>query len=46
MVPIDGSEDDKINITNLVNYTMDNDDEDEDKEATYASDEDEDQFSD
>ena len=41
-VPIDGSEDDKINIANLNKYTVDS----EDKDATDASDEDEDPFSD
>ena len=43
-LPIDGSEDDKISIANIENYTMDS--EDENEEATDASDEDEDPFSD
>ena len=43
-VPIDGSEDEKINIANINNYTVDS--EDEEEEATDASDEDEDSFSD
>ena len=43
-VPLNGSKDDKINIANLDNYTVDS--EDEDKEATDASNEDQDPFSD
>ena len=43
-ISIDGSNDDKINIANIDNYTVAS--EDEDEEATDASDEDEDPFSD
>ena len=39
LVPIDGSEEDKINIANHENYTVDSEDK---EEATDASDEDED----
>ena len=42
-VPIDGSEDNKINIANIDNYTEDSEDE---EEVTGSSDEDEDPFSD
>ena len=40
-VSIDGSADDRINIANIENYTVDGDDEDE--EATDASDDDDDE---
>lgn len=41
--PINGSEDNKINIANIDNYTVDSEDE---EEVTGSSDEDEDPFSD